>query len=254
MSVLRAQLHLHSCLSPCADDDMTPANIAGMAMLAGLDVAALTDHNATDNCPAFFAACEAYGVVPVGGMELTTAEEIHLVCLFESLEAAMAFGAAVRPYRGRVPNRPAYFGRQLVMDAEDRVAGEEPCLLLQATDLALEAAVALAGAHGGVAYPAHLDREAGGLLAILGAMPETPRFQAAEVRDPANAALYRARPDMAGLLFVSASDAHRLGDVEDAAYEFDAGPIDDTRTRARARQVRAALLSLLRRGTPGRGI
>ena len=79
MSVLRAQLHLHSCLSPCADDDMTPANIAGMAMLAGLDVAALTDHNATDNCPAFFAACAAYGVVPVGGMELTTAEEIHLV-------------------------------------------------------------------------------------------------------------------------------------------------------------------------------
>ena len=72
--------------------------------------------------------------------------------------------------------------------------------------------------------------------------------------DPANAALYRARPDMAGLLFVSASDAHRLGDVEDAAYEFDAGPIDDTRTRARARQVRAALLSLLRHGTPGRGI
>ena len=77
-----ADLHIHSCLSPCADDDMTPADAAGMARLAGADVAALTDHNSAANCPAFFAACEAYGVVPVGGMELTTAEEIHLVCLF----------------------------------------------------------------------------------------------------------------------------------------------------------------------------
>ena len=68
MSMLRAELHIHSCLSPCADDDMTPANIAGMAMLEGLDVAALTDHNSCGNCPAFFSACEAHGIVPVAGM------------------------------------------------------------------------------------------------------------------------------------------------------------------------------------------
>ena len=84
MSRYYYDLHLHSCLSPCADNDMTPNNIAGMAALAGLQIAALTDHNSCKNCPAFFAACKRYGVVPVAGMELTTAEGIYLICLVEN--------------------------------------------------------------------------------------------------------------------------------------------------------------------------
>ena len=80
-------LHVHSCLSPCGDDDNTPNNIAGMAKLCGLDIIALTDHNSTKNCPAFFKACEKYGLLPIAGMELTTSEDIHVVCLFERLQA-----------------------------------------------------------------------------------------------------------------------------------------------------------------------
>ncbi len=87
--------HLHSCLSPCADNDMTPSNIAGMGMLAGLQLLALTDHNSTANCPAFFRAAEAVGVIPVPGMELETAENIHVVCLFGTLSGAMSFGEEV---------------------------------------------------------------------------------------------------------------------------------------------------------------
>ena len=82
-------LHIHSCLSPCGDNDMTPNNIAGMGVVAKLDIMALTDHNTCRNCPAFFAAAEKNGIVPVAGMELTTAEDIHLLCLFEELEAAL---------------------------------------------------------------------------------------------------------------------------------------------------------------------
>lgn len=249
MSEFRAELHIHSCLSPCADDDMTPANIAGMALLAGADVAALTDHNSTDNCPAFFAACEMYGVVPVGGMELTTAEEIHLVCLFATLEAAMAFGAAVQGHRMRVPNRPAFFGNQILMDAEDRVCGEEPFLLPPATDLSLEEAAALVHAHGGAAYPAHVERPSGGVLAILGGMPASPRFRAAEVRDAALLESLHNRPDMAGLRLLTASDAHQLHAVGDAMTVLDLPGVDgndDSRTHARARRIRAALVELLR--------
>ena len=77
-------LHIHSCLSPCGDDDMTPNNIAGMGVVAKLDIMALTDHNSCLNCPAFFKTAQANGIVPVAGMELTTAEDIHLVCLFDS--------------------------------------------------------------------------------------------------------------------------------------------------------------------------
>ena len=162
---------------------MTPANIAGMAMLGGMDVAALTDHNSCGNCPAFFCACEAHGVVPVAGMELTTAEEIHLVCLFPTLETAMAFDAAVRPYRMQRKNRPEIFGNQILMDTRDAAAGEESLLLILATALPLERAVRLVRSYGGAAYPAHIDRESNGILAILGAIPETPAFETLEVAD-----------------------------------------------------------------------
>ena len=91
MTRYKYDLHVHSCLSPCADDDMTPANIAGMAHLNGLQLLALTDHNSCKNCPAFMDACRQYGIVPVPGMELCTAEEIHMICLFASLDDALAF-------------------------------------------------------------------------------------------------------------------------------------------------------------------
>lgn len=245
MSVLQAELHIHSCLSPCADDDMTPANIAGMALLAGADIAALTDHNSTDNCPAFFAACEAYGIVPVAGMELTTAEEIHLICLFDTLDAAMAFGAAVRQHRMRIANRPEVFGNQILMDAQDCALGEEPDLLLLATTLSLGHAAALVQAHGGAAYPAHIDRESNGILSVLGSMPESPRFAAAEVHDPARIGEYRERADTNALLLLSASDAHQLHCIGDAMTALALRDPEDTRTHARAQQIRSALIELL---------
>ena len=79
MALFTYDLHVHSCLSPCGDDEMTPCNIAGMAFIAGVKIVALTDHNSCKNCPAFFKACEEYGVTPVAGCELTTAEEIHIL-------------------------------------------------------------------------------------------------------------------------------------------------------------------------------
>ena len=94
--------HIHSCLSPCADDEMTPMNIAGMAALGDYNIVALTDHNTTKNCPAFFAAAKAYGVIPIAGMELTTSEDIHAVCLFPTLESAMAFGEEVDALRIKI--------------------------------------------------------------------------------------------------------------------------------------------------------
>ena len=106
MSRYRCDLHIHSCLSPCGDEDMTPGNIVGMSLLNGLQIVALTDHNSTKNCPAFFKIAKKHGIIPIAGMELTTAEDIHVICLFRSLEAAMAFGDFVDEKR--------YFRRHLV--------------------------------------------------------------------------------------------------------------------------------------------
>lgn len=139
---------------------MTPNNIAGMAALKGLNLLALTDHNTAKNCPAFFEACRRQGIVPIAGMELTTAEDIHIVCLFETLEAALAFDAFVDGKRVKIKNRTDIFGEQIICNGNDEPLGQEAYLLSNATELPLEAAVESARAHGAVVYPAHVDRQA----------------------------------------------------------------------------------------------
>ena len=91
MIPLYYDLHIHSCLSPCGDDDMTPANLVGMAAVKGLDVIALTDHNSCKNCPAAMYHGANYGVTVIPGMELTTEEEVHVICLFPTLKDALAY-------------------------------------------------------------------------------------------------------------------------------------------------------------------
>ena len=214
--------HIHSCLSPCADNDMTPANIAGMCTLAGLNIVALTDHNSARNCPAFFAAAKKNGIIPIAGMELTTAEDIHLVCLFETLEAALRFNDEVDRRRIRIANRTDIFGDQLLMDENDAVIGEEADLLPNATELALEEGVALVEQYGGVCYPAHVDREANGIIATLGTFPAEPHFLCAELHDWEKAEEYqRMYPILSKLLLVCGSDAHYLWDIRDASTYFE---------------------------------
>ena len=210
MRTLACDLHVHSCLSPCADDDMTPYSIAGMAKLNGLDAVALTDHNTCGNCETFFRACEHYGIVPVPGMELTTAEEIHVICLFPTLAQAKAFHDEVRTHRIAVQNRVQIFGRQLYIGEGDEIVGEEPNLLINATMLSLSEAAALARKHGGVAYPAHVDRESNGVIAVLGEMPEEPAFATVEFHAPEKVPEYRETYRLADKNVVTASDAHRL--------------------------------------------
>ena len=152
-------LHVHSCLSPCADDDMTPNNIAGMAALKGLQIVALTDHNSCKNCPAFFTACKRQGIIPIAGMELSTAEDIHIVCLFEDLEAAMRFDKEIEGHLMPIANRPEIFGNQLILDGEDEQIGVEEKLLISATDLWIDDAIDLARSFGAHVHPAHVDRE-----------------------------------------------------------------------------------------------
>ena len=241
MRRLSYDLHLHSCLSPCGDDESTPCNLAGMLSLSEIAVAALTDHNTTENCPAFFTACEEYGIVPIAGMELTTSEDIHVVCLFETLEDAMAFGRDIAARRCKIPNRPDIFGRQQVLGPEDAFIREEEDFLLGATDLSLEDVPEAVARYGGVSYPAHIDRDASGVIAVLGTFPETPHFTAAELKDGTREAEFRDRYHLDRMHILSSSDAHRLEDIRDAAYFFE---IPDEASTPEA--VRHAILTLLR--------
>ena len=131
-------LHIHSCLSPCGDNDMTPDSIAGMGELNKLDIMALTDHNTLKNCPAFFKAAYRHGIIPVAGTELTTAEDIHTVCLFATLPGAMEFEKVLEERRIKIKNRPDIFGEQRITDENDNITGYDDYLLINATSFSLE--------------------------------------------------------------------------------------------------------------------
>ena len=217
MSAYNYDLHIHSCLSPCADDDMTPNNIAGMSVLNGLNIVALTDHNSCQNCPAFLEACRRQGIVGIAGMELTTAEDIHLVCIFERLEDAMAFSDEVYEHIMPIDNKPEIFGNQIITDGEDEPIGEVKKLLISATDLWISDAVSLVGKYNGHVRPAHIDRESNGIVAILGDVPAEYGFNYVEFNDNDNVVDYYERYEsITKAQTLICSDAHHLWDISEA--------------------------------------
>lgn len=211
-------LHIHSCLSPCASDDMTPWNLVGMAKVKGLDVIALTDHNTALNVPEAIRAGEAYGVGVIPGMEVTSREEVHLLAYFDTAETALAFGERIDRHLPEVQNREGLFGNQIIIGAQDAPTGRLDKLLLNATDLSLSELEQLAAAWGGLTVPAHINRGANGLLGALGLMPPLPRYPIAEVypRIPC--------PEVAtrGRFVLCSSDAHRLEDIAEREFSLEA--------------------------------
>ena len=232
-------LHLHSCLSPCGDGDMTPYNLVNMAALNGLDVIALTDHNSCKNCPAAVQAGKEAGITVIPGIEVNTSEEIHAVCLFPTLEAALAFDAVIEAALPPIQNDPDVFGHQVIMDSEDGILSEYGPLLINACDISIMDLPALALKHRGVCFPAHIDRSSYSILASLGAIPPECGFHAAEIsRRGDEAALLREQEALRGMLLLGSSDAHYLEDIsERGAWLFleDAQPhtvVDALRTGA----------------------
>lgn len=209
-------LHIHSCLSPCGDNDCTPANIAGMAAVKGLDVIALTDHNSCRNCVPCMKAAEEYGVLCIPGMELTTAEEVHAVCLFRSAEAALAFDEYVYGKLQKIPNKEKIFGEQLIYGCDDNIAGHEPNLLINATDIMFDDVWDLAKSYDGVMFPSHLDKTTTSLISNLGFIPPGSKFTTAEIKNMDNYhRLKKEHPFLEHCRIVSNSDAHYLEDINE---------------------------------------
>ena len=213
---------------------MTPYNIAGMAALNGLNLLALTDHNSCGNCKTFFDACKMYGIVPIPGMEITTAEDVHVVALFPSLEDALNFDTELKPYKSTIENKPEIFGDQLYIGLEDAQLGTEENLLIVASGLDLESAVELVRKHNGAAFPAHVDRESNGIIAILGDIPPEPDFTYAEFNNNDSIPAYKEKYELLkNLPVLCSSDAHHLWDINEASnyIEIDDEPYSSDKVR-----------------------
>jgi len=226
LRVLAADLHIHTCLSPCATLDMTPRKIVRQARKKGLDIIAVTDHNSAENAGAVMAAAREAKLAVIPGMEITTFEEVHIVGLFEDAGAALAMQALVYDRLQPGENDEDLFGMQVIANALDEVEGLNPRLLIAAVRMGVEETVEAIHRLKGVAVAAHIDREAFGILGQLGFVPQGLDLDALEVSRRMTLrqgrTLYR---ELERYPFITSSDAHDLGEIGISPTHFRvAGP------------------------------
>lgn len=219
MKWYQGDLHIHSVLSPCAAIEMTPRRIVAAAEQAGVELLAVTDHNAGDNVAATIRAAVGTKLHILPGMEVETREEIHLLALFDTLAQLEAWQRELEPYRRHIPNDERKFGAQLVVDEFDELVAVQEELLITAVQMDIASCVTRIRALGGLVIASHVDRHAGSILEQLGFIPDNLPLDAVEV------AHWDKRKTIQGKLnrpsggktlpLVSFSDAHTL----DAIYD-----------------------------------
>ena len=188
---------------------MTPNNIVNMAKIKELDLIAVCDHNSARNLPAVAAVAKEAGICLLPGIEITTAEEIHLLSYFPTVETAVAFGDYIYEALAPIENRPEIFGEQEILNEDDEVIGHMDKLLINACAYSIDQLVKEVRAVGGIPVPAHVNKEANAILTTLGYIPEDLAFTTIEVfakGSLANVPLDRYR-------MIYSSDAHYLLDM-----------------------------------------
>ena len=210
----RADLHIHSCLSPCADLFMTPRNIIEKAASLGISIVAVCDHNSAENIAVTQEIGKKRGITVIPGMEVTSSEEVHVLGFFKSLENACDMQARIYEHLQPGENDEDAFGMQVVVNEEDEVLGFNSRLLIGATDLPINRIIELIHRFQGIAVASHIDRDGFGIIGQLGFIPQDAGFDALEIssRTTMDAAvenfrMYRSIP------WITSSDAHQLEDI-----------------------------------------
>ncbi|WP_372807358.1 PHP domain-containing protein [Pontiella sp.] len=221
----RADFHIHSCLSPCASLEMSPIAIVQRAREVGLNAIALSDHNCAFNLPGFAKICAREGMACLYGMEVTTVEEAHMLCLFDRLENAMELGAMVYDSLPDIPNRPEKFGDQPIIDENEEILGFAEKFLISASGFDIGSLLEQVHALDGLFVPAHIDRSVYGVIAQLGFLPDEP-FDAVELTAYGDPALALDYP------IIRNSDSHMLNTLGGACTEFEIDALTVANLRA----------------------
>ena len=180
MKKSRVDFHIHSCLSPCASPEMSPRTIVARSQAAGLDCIALTDHSCVENLPAFHQACAEAGMACLYGLEASTAEEIHVLCLFDDLNLALDFGRMIYSRLPNQPSDPERFSPQPIVTVDGEVTHFAEKLLANGTDISFFDLVLMALRAGALCIPSHIDRAMSGAIGHFGFLPDLP-YDAVEV-------------------------------------------------------------------------
>ncbi|WP_423219224.1 PHP domain-containing protein [Acetobacterium malicum] len=225
MDKVAIDLHIHSVLSPCGEEEMTPNNIVNMALIKELDFIAVTDHNSARNLPAVMAVAKELaketekGICILPGIEVTTREEAHILAYLPTLEAALKLDAIIYQHLPDVMNEKALFGPQYIMDENDQIIGEVDKLLISATDISVEKLWEIVTDLGGILVPAHIDRKSYSILASLGFIPLDLDIKTCEVskKETFDNVLKNFR-FFKDYQFIHGSDAHQLEDMAEREY------------------------------------
>ena len=208
---MKFDLHIHSCLSPCANLEMSPSEIVKKAVAAGMGGIALTDHQSARNCEAIAECARRAGLKCLYGMEACTAEEVHNLCLFDTVEQAMAMTDFVYAAMPKRVNDPDTFGDQPVVTWDDDIVEMEWRILAMACRLTIPEVGAKCHELGGLFIAAHIDRTAFSVFSQLGCIPDDAKYDAVELSRTASAEAWL--PKAAGYAVTRSSDAHNLDDV-----------------------------------------
>ena len=221
-------LHIHTALSPCAEDEMTPNNIVNMSMLKELDIIAITDHNSVKNARACAEAAEGKNLIVIPGMEVETSEEIHCVVLFDDFDKAEAFGEYIGQNLPAIKNREDIFGNQLIIDKDDEIKGSVKNLLSVASVIGISELFKKASEYGAAAFPSHVDRASNSVISNLGMMPPDLGCEYLELiaDDPFKYLRDNKRLFSRDYKYLKNSDAHNLGNISERAayFEFENKP------------------------------
>jgi len=208
-----ADLHNHSCLSPCGSLDLSPRVLVEAAVRRGIGILALTDHNTCANGPAFAKLCVSHGIIPLFGMEATTREEVHVLCLFDTLDRALLWSEHVYTLLPPIPNDPERLGDQVIVNEDDEIEGEIGIYMGSELEFGLDELGPLVEQFGGLVIPAHVDRSAFSMTSQLGFVSAGPWAALECVRLPPMI-------DTLGYPLITSSDAHYPEHVGRRAFEL----------------------------------
>jgi 3',5'-nucleoside bisphosphate phosphatase len=208
-----ADLHIHTGLSPCAADEMTPSEIVARAVEAKLDIIAICDHNSAKNAAAVQAAAQGLLCV-LAGIELMTAEDIHILGIFSDAAAAEKVGQGVLeklPIAGRKYFKE--FGKQIIFDAAGRAVGKEEKMLAVSSGFSLSDTIGLIKDNAGLAIAAHINRPSFSIFSQLGVFPDDAGFDAVEIFSPPQTMVDKKKYAFLGLPMIVSSDSHYPTDI-----------------------------------------
>jgi len=222
MTTFRADLHIHTVLSPCGDLEMSPGNIVAKAAAMGLDIIGITDHNSTRHCSLVNQLAERKGLFVLRGAEVTTREEVHCLVFFETTEKLNLLQDLIDSTLPDIKNNPELFGYQVQVDENENIVYSEEKMLLNATGIAIDELEEFVHANGGLFIPAHIDRKKNSIYSQLGFMPQGLIADAIEISSKTNPEEYiTAHPEIKGLTVVRNSDSHYLSGIGTAVTGFE---------------------------------